>query len=162
MALTSSVVKRIFLNLFAVAAVILLCLLCFQLDRLWPFALAPIPDAVFWVFLLGGMALFTLSEMVFIGKGGGTGAVADHPRRLVTTGIYRWVRNPIYLGAAMVLLAVALSRRSPSLLLIACLFLPVMHLVVTRWEEPRLEKMYGSAYSDFKRTVPRWIPRPPK
>jgi protein-S-isoprenylcysteine O-methyltransferase Ste14 len=162
MKLTPSVIKRILINLLASAAVLLFCLFCLWLDKFWSFALSPTPDAIFWVFLLGGMALFALAETAFFRKGGGTGALADPPHRLVAAGIYRWVRNPIYLGAEMVMLGVALSRRSPSLLLVACLFLPVMHMVVVRWEEPRLEKIYGSAYSDYKCTVPRWIPRPPK
>jgi protein-S-isoprenylcysteine O-methyltransferase Ste14 len=162
MKLTSSAIKRILINFIAAAAVLLFCLLCFQVDTYWPFALSQTPDAIVWCFLLGGMALFALAEMAFFGKGGGTGALTDPPHRLTTSGIYRWVRNPIYLGGAMVLLGVALSRRSPSLLAIACLFLPVMHLVVVRREEPRLMRKYGGDYAEYKRRVPRWIPRPPK
>jgi protein-S-isoprenylcysteine O-methyltransferase Ste14 len=154
--------KRILINLIAAAVVLLAGLLCLGLDRFWPFALPAVPEPIYWIFLLGGLGLIVLAEAAFLIRGGATGAPADPTRRLVTTGIYRWVRNPIYLGGALVLLGVAFARQSPTLLLVACLFLPVMHVAVVRREEDRMERGFGGEYLEYKRQVPRWIPRPPK
>ena len=154
--------NRILVNLFASGLVLLILLGCLQFDSHLPFALDAVPSPVYWFFLLAGVALIALAEAAFLARGGATGAPADPTRRLVIIGIYRWVRNPIYLGGASVLLGVAFARQSPTLLVVACLFLPVMHLSVVRKEESRMEHDFGDEYLTYKRRVPRWIPRPPK
>lgn len=154
--------KAILINLLASAAVLLGALLCLRLDSIWPFALPSIPEPISWFFLLAGIFLIVLAEVSFLTRGRATGAPGDPTRRLVISGIYRWVRNPIYLGGASILLGVALFRRSPTLLLAACLLLPILHLVVVFKEERRLERDFGGEYLEYKRNVPRWILRPPK
>jgi protein-S-isoprenylcysteine O-methyltransferase Ste14 len=57
---------------------------------------------------------------------------------------------------------VSLARNSPTLLLAAILFIPVMHFTVVRSEERRLERDFRVEYSEYKLRVSRWIPRPPK
>lgn len=109
-----------------------------------------------------GIILLALAETAFLAWGGATGAPADPTKRLVVFGIYRWVRNPIYLGGALVLLGVALARRSPTLLSAAALFSISIHFTVVRSEERRLEADFGQDYLENKRRVPRWIPRVPR
>jgi protein-S-isoprenylcysteine O-methyltransferase Ste14 len=154
--------KRILVNLMASTAVLLACLLCLRLDAFLPFTLPAVPEPIDWVFLIGGFSLIAMAEIAFLIRGGASGAPADPTRRLVITGIYRWVRNPIYLGGALILLGVSLSRRSPTLFLAACLFLPVMHFTAVYREEQRLERDFNGDYLEYKHRVPRWIPRPPK
>jgi protein-S-isoprenylcysteine O-methyltransferase Ste14 len=154
--------KAIPINLLASAAVILGGLLCLRSDSIWLFALPSIPESLSWFFLLAGLFLIILAEVSFLTRGRATAAPGDPTRRLVISGIYRWVRNPIYLGGASILLGVALFRRSPTLSPAACFFLPILHLVVMLKGERRVERDFGSEYLEYKRKVPRWIPHPPK
>ncbi len=153
---------KILINLMASAAAVVGGLLCFWVDSFLPFALPALPAPVFWGLMLAGMGLIIAAECAFVMRGGSSGAPADPTRRLVTVGIYRWVRNPIYLGGALVLLGVSLARHSPTLFLAACLYLPVLHVTVVRSEERRMERDFDGEYLEYKRSVPRWIPRPPK
>lgn len=149
------------MNLFASLSIVVAGSLCLQFDGWLTFSLPPVPEAVYWIFLTIGLGLIALAEATFLMRGGATGAPADPTKHLVVFGIYRWLRNPIYLGGALVLLGVSLARHSPTLFLAAILFLPAMHLTVVRGEERRLEKDFGDEYLEYKRSVPRWIPRPP-
>ena len=154
--------KAVWINLAAAAAVVAVCLLCFRLDALLPFTLPDTPDCMAWIFLLAGAGMIVAAVAALLSRGGSTGAPADPTRRLVRSGIYRWLRNPIYAGGALVLLGVSLARSSPVLLLAACLFPIVLHFTVVRSEEERMERDFGQAYLAYKKTVPRWIPRPRK
>jgi protein-S-isoprenylcysteine O-methyltransferase Ste14 len=154
--------KRILVNLFALLSIVLAGLLCLRFDGWLPFSLPPVPEAVYWMFLFIGLGLIALAEAAFLMRGGATGAPADPTKHLVVIGIYRWVRNPIYLGGAFVLLGVSLARSSPTLLLITALFLPVMHFTVVLAEERRLERDFSAEYLEYKRRVHRWLPHPPK
>ena len=154
--------RQILANLLASAAAVAGCLLCFWLDSFLPFALPAVPALSYWMVLLSGMGLIAAAEGALLMRGGSSGAPAVPTRRLVTSGIYRWVRNPIYLGGALVLLGVSLARHSPVLLAAACLYLPVLHVAVIRGEERRMERDFDGDYLEYKRNVPRWIPRPPK
>jgi protein-S-isoprenylcysteine O-methyltransferase Ste14 len=124
--------------------------------------LPPAPALLAGLPILSGAGLIVAAESVFLMRGGSSGAPADPARFLGTTGMYRRVRNPIYLGGALVLLGVSLAGRSPSLLLAACLYLPILHATVVRGEERRMERDFGDDYLEYRRRVPRWIPRPPR
>ena len=154
--------NKILLSLAAAVSVLLGGFICLQIDRFLPLGLPQVTQVVCWILLIAGLALLALAEAAFLMRGGATGAPADPTKHLVTIGVYRWVRNPIYLGGALVLLGVSLARQSPTLLLAAVLFLPVMHFTVVRGEELRLERDFGEAYLDYRRRVARWIPRLPK
>ncbi len=153
--------KKILINLAAAVCVVFSGFLCLQIDEIHLFELPKSPLAVGWIFLTAGLCLIVLAEAAFLTRGGATGAPADATKHLVVTGIYRWVRNPIYLGGALVLLGVSLAKQSPTLLLAALLFLPAMHFTVVGWEERRLERDFGEEYLEYKRSVARWIPRLP-
>jgi protein-S-isoprenylcysteine O-methyltransferase Ste14 len=81
------------------------------------------------------------------------------PREFVATGPFKFVRNPMSLGGAVLMAGIALSHRSAlGLGLAAALFL-VFHLVVVLLEEPGLEKRFGDSYRKYRQNVPRWLPR---
>jgi protein-S-isoprenylcysteine O-methyltransferase Ste14 len=75
----------------------------------------------------------------------------------VTTGIHGWTRNPIYLGFFLVYGGVGIAARSPSILLLMLpLAIAIRYGVVAR-EEVYLERLFGSAYRDYKARVRRWV-----
>jgi protein-S-isoprenylcysteine O-methyltransferase Ste14 len=78
-------------------------------------------------------------------------------RTLVTTGIYGWSRNPIYLGLLLLYVGIGLATRSPWILLLALpLFFILRYGVVAR-EEVYLERRFGEAYRDYEARVRRWL-----
>jgi protein-S-isoprenylcysteine O-methyltransferase Ste14 len=103
------------------------------------------------------IALWCVFTFVFIGKG--TPAPFDPPRKLVIRGPYRFVRNPMYIGAGMTLAGAALFYESVSLLIYAAIFLAVAHLFVIAYEERVLRRSFGSEYEAYCRRVRRWLPK---
>jgi protein-S-isoprenylcysteine O-methyltransferase Ste14 len=99
--------------------------------------------------------------LTFVSVGQGTPAPFDPPRRLVVRGPYRFVRNPMYVGAALALAGAALFFRSLALAGYAVLFLVVMHVFVLSYEEPTLRRTFGEDYAAYCRRVSRWLPWPP-
>lgn len=91
--------------------------------------------------------------------GKGTTAPFDPPRRLVAQGPYRVVRNPIYVGAGLTLVAAALFFQSVGLLAYTGIFLLIAHLMVVFHEEPRLEQTFGDEYAAYCNRVGRWWPK---
>jgi protein-S-isoprenylcysteine O-methyltransferase Ste14 len=81
------------------------------------------------------------------------------PRDFVATGPFRFVRNPMSLGGAVLMTGIALCHRSALGLGLAAALFVVFHLVVVCLEEPGLEKRFGDSYREYRRNVPRWVPR---
>lgn len=114
-----------------------------------------------FLLLVLGAVLALSCVAVFAWFGRGTPAPFDAPREFVAVVPYRWVRNPMYLGAAGVMFGVGLLLESPATIGVAALFLLATHLFVILYEEPTLERRFGDGYLEYKRTVRRWVPRPP-
>lgn len=91
--------------------------------------------------------------------GRGTPAPIDPPKVLVSKGLYRLVRNPMYIGIGLVLLGEAILFASWILFSYALIVLIVAHLFVIFYEEPTLKRKFGTAYEDYTKAVQRWIPR---
>jgi protein-S-isoprenylcysteine O-methyltransferase Ste14 len=106
-----------------------------------------------------GAALMVWCFRDFVTRGRGTPAPIDPPRALVVGGPYRMVRNPMYVGAVAVILGQALWFGAPVLVVYAMVFLLAAHLFVVGYEERTLARRFGAAYSEYLRTVPRWLPR---
>jgi protein-S-isoprenylcysteine O-methyltransferase Ste14 len=102
------------------------------------------------------VALWCVVTFAFVGRG--TPAPFDPPRRLVIQGPYRFVRNPMYIGAGLALVGAALFYESWPLLGYACLFFLVTHLFVVWYEEPTLRRTFGQEYEAYCRRVRRWWP----
>jgi protein-S-isoprenylcysteine O-methyltransferase Ste14 len=111
--------------------------------------------------LLGacGAALALTCIATFVSLGRGTPAPFDPPRLLVVKGPYRFVRNPMYLGAGLALTGAALFYQSIRLLGYAGAFLVVVHLFVVLYEEPTLRRTFAGAYEAYCGRVGRWWPK---
>lgn len=105
------------------------------------------------------IALWCISTFVVIGRG--TPAPFDPPRNLVVVGPYRWVRNPMYVGAALALAGAALFYESWALLGYCAAFLLITHLFVVAYEEPVLRATFGDPYVRYCEGVRRWLPSRP-
>jgi protein-S-isoprenylcysteine O-methyltransferase Ste14 len=108
-----------------------------------------------------GVALYAWSVTAFAAVGRGTPGPWDAPRRVVAAGPYRWVRNPIYIAAVLIVSGEAWLFGSAALLLYAAGLAAACHLLVVGYEEPRLCRRFGEQYDAYRRTVSRWIPRQP-
>jgi len=106
-----------------------------------------------------GAAVALWCVFAFASIGRGTPAPFDPPRRLVTRGPYRFVRNPMYIGAGLALAGATLFYESVSLLAYGGMFLIASHVFVVWYEEPALRRMFGSEYETYRRRVRRWRPR---
>jgi protein-S-isoprenylcysteine O-methyltransferase Ste14 len=96
--------------------------------------------------------------LTFALVGHGTPAPFDPPRRLVARGPYKYVRNPMYLGAGLALAGAALLYGSAGLWAYAGGFLVLMHFFVVLYEEPTLRGTFGGDYEAYCRRVHRWWP----
>ena len=112
--------------------------------------------------IVAGAALYGWCVWNFAAVGNGTPGLWDAPRRVVATGPYRWVRNPIYIGALLVVLGEAWLFMSLPVLAYAGAMAVFFHLFVTGYEERKLSRRFGDSYLEYRRRVPRWIPRPPR
>jgi protein-S-isoprenylcysteine O-methyltransferase Ste14 len=92
-------------------------------------------------------------------KGLGTPAHVDPPKKLIINGLYRYTRNPIYLGALLVLLGHILWFGSGLVVIYFFLFFLAYQILITLIEEPILRNTFGNDYIEYCKNVPRWIPR---
>lgn len=95
----------------------------------------------------------------FAFQGLGTPAPIAPTRHLVVTGLYRYVRNPMYVGVAAVVFGQALLFGSIRLVEYGVIITVAFHLFVILYEEPKLLHTFGDEYREFREHVPRWIPR---
>ena len=106
-----------------------------------------------------GAALDLWCIFTFALRGKGTPAPFDPPRRLVVRGPYGFIRNPMYLGAAIALAGAALFYESAALAAYAGTFLLMTHAFVVWYEEPTLRATFGAEYDGYCSQVRRWWPR---
>jgi len=111
--------------------------------------------------VLVGFGLFFLLWCVkdFFRSGKGTLAPWDPPRHLVIVGLYRFVRNPMYLAVLTLLLGWSIAAGSGLLLGYAVLLGIGFHLRVLLFEEPFLRRRFGEEWTSYSETVRRWLPR---
>ncbi len=109
--------------------------------------------------ILVGAAVYLHCVWNFAWVGRGTPAPIDPPKEVVVVGIYRYVRNPMYVGICSLLAGEALLFESWTLLVYALIAWVSCHLFVVLYEEPHLRRKFGESYKSYCRTVPRWIPR---
>ena len=106
-----------------------------------------------------GLTLVVLTVWHFATVGQGTLAPWDPPRRLVVRGVYRYVRNPMITGVILILLGEAIALRSMPLLRWAGLFFLINAVYIPLLEERWLIDRFGGDYLEYRRNVPRWMPR---
>jgi protein-S-isoprenylcysteine O-methyltransferase Ste14 len=109
--------------------------------------------------LLLGLWLFVSSVNLFATEGKGTLAPWDPPRKLVIYGPYRYVRNPMISGVVFVLFGEALMLLSGPHAQWALIFLVINFIYIPLLEERQLKDRFGEAYDEYRRHVPRLVPR---
>jgi protein-S-isoprenylcysteine O-methyltransferase Ste14 len=117
------------------------------------------PRSTGMIFIVVGFTLFCWCVSLFVRVGKGTLAPWDPTRNLVVIGPYRFIRNPMISGVALMLFGQALFWGSWRLGIWAFLFVIINHIYFVFFEEPGLEKRFGENYHLYKVNVPRWIPR---
>ena len=110
--------------------------------------------------LVGGLS-YVACLREFVTQGRGTPSPLDPPQKLVTGGLYRFVRNPMYVTVGGFLIGEILFFESLILLAFLLFLWLDFHLFIVLYEEPTLSRTFGSAYERYVREVPRWIPRLP-
>jgi protein-S-isoprenylcysteine O-methyltransferase Ste14 len=129
----------------------------------WEWA-TPLP---FWIVLrafgaalIAGGALALIHAFVaFVVEGAGTPAPVAPPRRLVVGGLYRYVRNPMYIAVIGIVVGQALLLGRLGLLLYAALIAAAMGAFARWYEELVLQQQFGAEYDAYRRAVPAWKPR---
>ena len=107
--------------------------------------------------LLGAVTyLWCAWDFTFTGRG--TPAPIDPPKELVVKGLYRYVRNPMYVGITLILLGEGLLFESAVLFLYVGLLLVWFQLFIVYYEEPTLRRLFGASYESYCKSVSRWIP----
>ena len=110
-------------------------------------------------FAIAGAATYFWCLWDFAVTGRGTPAPVDPPKQLIVRGLYRYVRNPMYLGVLLVIVAWNLAFPSGALVQYGLAVAVAFHLTVLLIEEPLLRHKFGAAYEAYLHAVPRWIPR---
>jgi protein-S-isoprenylcysteine O-methyltransferase Ste14 len=105
-----------------------------------------------------GIALLASCIVEFARGGRGTLSPVDPPRRLVVRGLYRYVRNPMYLSVTIIVLGEVLVTRSLTLAVCWAIWFLGVNLFVVGYEEPTLRRSFGASYEDYTQHVGRWLP----
>ncbi len=111
--------------------------------------------------LASGYLLYRGAGLYRTRVGGGGPGMSRPPERLVTTGIYGWTRNPMYLGHHIFLAGLALLTRSPLAVALVAAHVPWFG-ARAREDERVLAARFGGTYAGYRRAVPRWLPARPK
>ncbi len=105
----------------------------------------------------GGLVLaWCVVDFARVGRG--TLAPVDPPSVLVRRGLYRFVRNPMYVGVLTLVVGESLVWGSLAVALWAAVLALAFHVRVVRYEEPVLRATFGREFDDYSRAVPRWLP----
>lgn len=92
-------------------------------------------------------------------RGLGTPAPIAPPARLVVSGLYRYVRNPMYVAVIALVFGQALILGNSALLVYAFITWLAFHVFVVAYEEPALRRQFGTSFDAYRAHVPRWLPR---
>ena len=111
---------------------------------------------------LGAVAIFLTSAWFLVFRGKGTPAPFDPPKHLVQRGPFRWVRNPMALSFGTAIAAEAVFLQSWHIGVYWVCLVCALQLFVVLHEEPALRFRFGAIYEDYRRAVPRWLPRKPR
>jgi protein-S-isoprenylcysteine O-methyltransferase Ste14 len=108
-----------------------------------------------------GAVFLTQAFARFVVEGLGTPAPVAPPERLVIGGVYRWVRNPMYVAVIATILGQALLLGRWVLVAWAAVFWAMTAAFVRFYEEPDLTQRFGADYEEYRRTVRAWLPSRP-
>jgi protein-S-isoprenylcysteine O-methyltransferase Ste14 len=108
-----------------------------------------------------GIVLLAACIVDFARRGRGTLSPVDPPRHLVVRGLYRYVRNPMYLSVTAIVLGEALLTRSAALGIYWAIWFLCANVFVLGYEEPALRRRFGASYDEYTQRVGRWFPKRP-
>ncbi|AZO74279.1 MULTISPECIES: isoprenylcysteine carboxylmethyltransferase family protein [unclassified Mesorhizobium] len=112
-----------------------------------------------WILVVGASAVLLHSFARFALEGLGTPAPVAPTEKLVVGGIYRHVRNPMYVAVLSIILGQVLIFSSWAVLVYGLIAAAAMISFVKAYEEPTLARRYGAEYETYRRAVPGWLPR---
>lgn len=126
-----------------------------------------VDDALAWLplqiagglLIAAGVAVLLHAFARFVVEGVGTPAPVAPTEKLVVGGLYRFVRNPMYVAVASTIIGQALVLGRPVLLAYAALFMATVATFVHLYEEPTLTRQFGDDYTRYRHAVPAWRPR---
>jgi protein-S-isoprenylcysteine O-methyltransferase Ste14 len=124
-----------------------------------PFLGLELTRAIGAIMILTGVPGLVDAFARFALQGLGTPAPIAPPQNLVVTGLYRYVRNPIFVAVVAIILGQAVLIGDRRLIVYGALLWLAFHVQVVAHEEPTLAETFGSEYASFRAAVPRWIPR---
>jgi protein-S-isoprenylcysteine O-methyltransferase Ste14 len=131
----------------------------FMMDRnLRPRTENQLVQAIALVIVAAGLGVLLWCARDFARRGRGTPAPYDPPKALIVAGLYRFTRNPMYVGVVTMLVGEALWFQSRNMLIYAAAFALAFHLRVLFYEEPKLTHLFGDEYAQYRARVSRWIP----
>jgi protein-S-isoprenylcysteine O-methyltransferase Ste14 len=149
------IVKQIFSFILPVTVLILIPM---YLEK--DLSIKHVPAFLMGIFIICvGLTTMILTISLFIRIGKGTLAPWSPPNKLITNGIYRYVRNPMIMGVLTVLIGESIAIMSLKIAIWALVFFITNNVYFVIYEEPDLEKRFGKEYINYKKNVPRWIPR---
>ncbi|MBZ5595544.1 MAG: isoprenylcysteine carboxylmethyltransferase family protein [Acidobacteriia bacterium] len=153
--MTSSIVKTVIFTILVPGTVAVVI----PRNIAWDATAPTLYSSIGFLPLALGVAIYLWCAWDFATAGQGTPAPVDAPKRLVVRGLYRFVRNPMYVGVLLILLGESLAFRSTRILIYAALVFVFFNLFVLLYEEPALKRKFGASYEEYLNKVPRWIPR---
>ena len=112
-----------------------------------------------------GLALIVVGEWIRLAGVAAAGTVtrrrSRNVQRLVTYGIFGWVRNPLYVGNFLIWMGFVVISGVLWFLPLAIVIFAIEYTLIVRYEEGVLESIFGAEYLEYKQSTPRWMPRPP-
>lgn len=136
-----------------------------RIDAVLPFGPLVLPT---WLRLGGWLLLgvvvvtYLLCSIWLMSRGRGSYVEFDPPREFVSSGPYRWCRNPVAACVVAMIAAEAVALSSATLLVGFLAAIPIAQAQVVLLEEPLLRKRFGASYENYRQRVPRWLPRRPR
>jgi protein-S-isoprenylcysteine O-methyltransferase Ste14 len=123
----------------------------------WPRWKIPVCQVIGGGLMVSAMAVWFYCSHLFSRIGEGTFFATEPPRRLVSSGLYHYSRNPFYVAHVAFLFGWFLLSGCPTVLLYTGLAIALIHAVIIWWEEPGLRKRFGEDYERYTQAVPRWL-----
>ena len=128
-----------------------------RLDTHLPITMAEWLRPIGLILASGGAVLVAMCVATFVTRGHGTPAPFDPPVIFVGSGPYKYVRNPMYIGAFSVMIGLGFALLSFSVILLAMIFLIASHAFVVFFEEPAMLRKFGESYAQYRSSVNRWL-----
>ena len=158
MTFSSSLIKTVVLFPLNVMGVIPFLILWFS-RKMEFYQVVLLPTCLGLLFIVLGLCVCWVTVAMFTDYGKGTPAPWAPPKILIEIGLYKYVRNPMMLGVWCVLLGETVFFLSVGLFLWFLIFVAGSLVIIPFWEEVDLGRRFGKPYLQYKKQVPRWVPR---